>query len=338
MMTNYFITINYRAPSLTAQSCKRTLENCEESDCRYVVVDNSELSGSDRLLYSAFIDSGINDVTLDKGVFLAGKARVIILKAPRNGGFSYGNNIGIDFLTCNNIPLADDVICFINNDAFVNGGLEATRALILDNQIYGATLIDSQTSRIQVQGGSSNIDYRVRTTNINEGKSVENAFTEEFEVKGYINGAFMAMNAATLNKVGKMDESYFMWCEEIDWCLNAVSKGVGLRCLPQIQVVHQIGATSNKDVVKRFLWRKSTRNSYDRFVIRGYYHFRNKNIVFNKYFKSRKVRFYFNLIKELFIRSIGVILYDDKKIKRISIMIKGIWHGISGKYGRNDSL
>ncbi|QYJ79927.1 glycosyltransferase family 2 protein [Shewanella acanthi] len=336
-MKNYFITVNYRSNDLTAKCCKRTFDAIGD-DCFYIIVDNSELLGNQEKLISSLNGYGLDKVTTDKDIFFQGDFNVLVLTALRNGGFSYGNNIAINLMLESIDAHPDDIITLINSDAYIESGFSYLKNNIVDNCIYGATLISSDSRLIQTQGGSEFIDFRINTKNINEGLPVELGRKDIFAVNGYINGAFMSMRKRTLTTLGIMDESYFMWCEEIDWCLTAKKLGIEMFCVPNLYVIHVIGGASSKDEIKSFLGRKSKRNSFDRFVIRGYYHFRNKIVVYRKHFNNNFLKFYYSVFCEFLVRSVGVVLYDSNKLKRVGVMLKGIYHGIINNLGRNDSI
>lgn len=59
-------------------------------------------------------------------------------------------------------------------------------------------------------------------------------------------GAALMMRWETFAEIGPLDEGYFMYCEEIDWCLRAKKAGWEIYCVPQARVVHLVGQSSNQ--------------------------------------------------------------------------------------------
>ena len=57
-----------------------------------------------------------------------------------------------------------------------------------------------------------------------------------------ISGAFMLARRAALEKVGLLDEGYFLHCEDLDWCLRFTRAGYKILFVPSAQVVHHKGA------------------------------------------------------------------------------------------------
>ncbi|MGC9359107.1 MAG: glycosyltransferase family 2 protein [Anaerolineae bacterium] len=59
-------------------------------------------------------------------------------------------------------------------------------------------------------------------------------------------GATMCIRRETLAEVGLLDEGFFMYCEEIDWCFRAKAAGWGIYCVPRSEVVHLGGQSTGQ--------------------------------------------------------------------------------------------
>jgi GT2 family glycosyltransferase len=69
--------------------------------------------------------------------------------------------------------------------------------------------------------------------------------------QNYLNGASMLIDRESWNTVGPMREDYFLYCEEVEWCLRARARGVALGFSPEAIVVHQQGTTTGNPRDKR---------------------------------------------------------------------------------------
>jgi N-acetylglucosaminyl-diphospho-decaprenol L-rhamnosyltransferase len=78
-------------------------------------------------------------------------------------------------------------------------------------------------------------------------------------------GAAMLVRWETIQQVGGLDPGYFMYCEEIDWCLRIKGAGWQITCVPQAEVVHHAGQSTGQIRESSFvnLWR-SRRRLYDK--------------------------------------------------------------------------
>lgn len=74
-------------------------------------------------------------------------------------------------------------------------------------------------------------------------------------------GAALMARWETLQQVGWLDEGFFMYCEEIDWCLRAKKAGWAIYCVPQAQIVHLAGQSTRQFRERMFiaLWRSRFR-------------------------------------------------------------------------------
>jgi GT2 family glycosyltransferase len=68
-----------------------------------------------------------------------------------------------------------------------------------------------------------------------------------------ISGAFMFVRREALEKVGPLDEGYFLHCEDLDWCLRFRQAGYDVVFVPGVAVVHDKG-TSSRGRPVRVLW------------------------------------------------------------------------------------
>ena len=73
----------------------------------------------------------------------------------------------------------------------------------------------------------------------------ERDFAEPIEVESII-GAFMAVRKEAMDEVGMLDESYFFFFEETDWCIRMKKKGWKVVHHPGAKVYHLQGQTVRK--------------------------------------------------------------------------------------------
>jgi hypothetical protein len=57
-------------------------------------------------------------------------------------------------------------------------------------------------------------------------------------------GAAMMVRVAAIAQVGLLDEGYWMYCEEIDWCWRMRRAGWRALCVPQARVTHHAGKSA----------------------------------------------------------------------------------------------
>jgi N-acetylglucosaminyl-diphospho-decaprenol L-rhamnosyltransferase len=58
------------------------------------------------------------------------------------------------------------------------------------------------------------------------------------QIAGYVEGACLFVRRAAFEQVGGLDENYFMYAEEVDWCYTMQKKGWRVWYEPAAQVIH----------------------------------------------------------------------------------------------------
>lgn len=85
----------------------------------------------------------------------------------------------------------------------------------------------------------------------------------------WVSGAAMCMRQEALAQVGLLDEGYYMYCEDVDWCYRARRAGWSIYYLPQAVVTHAIGRSTDQRPLRmaaefhrsmqRFYWKHYAR-------------------------------------------------------------------------------
>jgi hypothetical protein len=79
-------------------------------------------------------------------------------------------------------------------------------------------------------------------------------------------GAALMVRSEAIRAAGLLDESYFMYAEEVDWCWRIQRAGWRFYCVPAARVIHHGGASTQQFRAQSFLnlWR-SRKQLYGRF-------------------------------------------------------------------------
>jgi len=76
---------------------------------------------------------------------------------------------------------------------------------------------------------------------------------EEQEVD-WVVGACFLVRRSVIDDIGALDERFFMYSEEMDFCYRAKQAGWRVAYLPQAQVVHHYGRSSEQDLSHRHVY------------------------------------------------------------------------------------
>lgn len=80
----------------------------------------------------------------------------------------------------------------------------------------------------------------------------------------WVIGACMLVRAEAIERVGLLDEGFFMYSEEMDWCRRMVEDGWRVVYLPQASVVHHEGQSSSQVVPARHIHFQTSKIRYFR--------------------------------------------------------------------------
>jgi GT2 family glycosyltransferase len=160
-----------------------------------------------------------------------------------NRGFAAANNQAIRASTGRYVLL-------LNSDTIPQPGSIAALARFLDQQhtagIVGARLLNADRSLqpswaafprtwAEIIGKQRRTRRRYATNNDTIAYSVD-----------WVGGACLLIRRTTIEQIGVLDERFFMYCEEMDWCLRAKRRGWQICYLPTACVIHLGGQSSRQ--------------------------------------------------------------------------------------------
>lgn len=232
--------VNYRSADLVLD-CIRSLVP-DAPLLSVVVVDNASNDGSKER-----IARGIEDMKCGEWVEL--------LALDHNGGFACGNNVAVRRGVERNGGNWPEFVWFLNPDTYVRAGAAAELITFLDAHpdvgIVGSRLEDpdgtGQSSRYRFPSIPSEFDNGLRlgvVSRLLSNKIVATPLVDHDHETGWVAGASMMVRKAVFDAVGLMDEKYFLYFEETDFCLAA--QRAGWRCwyVPRSRVVHLVGQST----------------------------------------------------------------------------------------------
>jgi N-acetylglucosaminyl-diphospho-decaprenol L-rhamnosyltransferase len=172
---------------------------------------------------------------------LSGGQMVRAVLAPANLGFAGGVNVCLG-----ETPRAH-AWWLLNPDTLPKeGALAALVARLADGDCdaVGGPLY-LPTGKVQSYGGLWQ-GWLARANSIGLGKPQEAEVDAKAieRVQNYLNGASMLISRHFLEAVGPMREDYFLYCEEVEWCLRALRQNMRLGFAPGGGVLHIQGTTT----------------------------------------------------------------------------------------------
>jgi GT2 family glycosyltransferase len=176
---------------------------------------------------------------------LPGGQQIRVIKSPANDGYASGVN------QCINASPSADAWWVLNPDTEAQPNALAALVERLnqgDVQAVGGTLYFPD-GEIASYGGKWR-SWLARAVSIGLGSPLDatpNATRIEQE-QTYLSGASMLVSRDFVRRAGLMSEEFFLYCEEIDWCLTAAQQGLRLGFAAGAKVLHHQGTSTGRSI------------------------------------------------------------------------------------------
>ncbi|WP_414040318.1 glycosyltransferase family 2 protein [Acidithiobacillus sp. M4-SHS-6] len=222
------VIINYNGTAYIAKcvdSCM--VEGFKESEI--IVVDNGSIDDSVARVHDLYPD-------------------LQVVANSCNAGFARAVNQGIR-------ASSQDYVLILNNDArLLPGAIEALEKCASANPdaaLIGARLVDQNLRPQNVVAPFPNVwrDLLPRFLQkcfLPRGQIGRMADVQEPMSVPTLIGAALMLRRSALPQLGLMDEDFFFYLEETEWCHRAHALGLDVVFCPQAMVMHELGGTANR--------------------------------------------------------------------------------------------
>jgi GT2 family glycosyltransferase len=226
------IIVNYKTPQLVLDCLASVFEYGVEN-IEIILVDNDSNDGIEKLLSVRY-------------------PQVIIIQINYNAGFARANNAGIKIAKGENILLLNSDT--INIDDAINkcdNLLRKSDFLAAGVQLLNKNLSPQISGNFAMKGG---LNYLLPLPYVGKGlkfiadilkvKRPSIAETKATVEVDWINGAFLMVKKSAIDKAGLLDEDFFLYAEEAEWCSRIKKRGK-LCIFGELNVLHLQGESSN---------------------------------------------------------------------------------------------
>ena len=243
------VIVNYNTRE-RLRDCLRSLEANRGVSFVTYVVDNGSTDDSAAMVRAEF-------------------PRVCLIDSPTNGGYSYANNLGLRailarepappftlLLNPDTVLPADALACVIEFfHAHADAGIVGPKLVMSDGMLDLAcrrSFPDPINSIYHVLGLDERFPQSQRFARYNLTFLDENQVAEVDSVVG----AFMMIRTLALQQAGLLDETYFMYGEDLDLALRIKARGWKVYYDPAVRVLHYKRAASHGSARAQYeFWR-----------------------------------------------------------------------------------
>lgn len=261
------------------KECLTSVFRMDYPNFETVIVDNNSQDGSFELAKNSFPSAHF-------------------IKNEENLGFAAGNNIGIRFA----LEKMADYIFLLNNDAAVFKDTLSKLIKAAQKQesekigIFSPVILKNNSKDIWFAGGKINwFRMRAEHTTHNPQHTTYNIQhkiwnlqrklhgTNKIQDTEYVTGCAMLVKKEVFKKIGLLDENFFLYYEDADFCRRARKEGFKSAIVAGASVKHREKSEENKKAKTYWL------------VVSGIYFFRKNSPWFLKpwiiiYLAARKIK------------------------------------------------
>jgi GT2 family glycosyltransferase len=228
------IVVNWNTKDLLRDCLTSVYECAGAVDFEIIVVDNASTDGSAEMLKNEFKD-------------------VILIENIENRGFAAANNQGMAVAKGRYVLLlnSDTVVldsCIAKTVCFADANPQAAvigcRVLNPDHTLQPTCFMFPSLLNMLL---SSTYLYKLFPKNRFFGREHMTWWdTSDVREVDYVRGCFMLVRREGIEQVGMMDERFFMYSEETDWCYRFKKGGWKVVFTPKADIIHLLGASTKK--------------------------------------------------------------------------------------------
>jgi hypothetical protein len=216
------------------QCLNSVIADCKDFKTEIFVIDNDSRDGTPEMVMAEYPD-------------------VTMISLPKNRGFAAANNLGLR-------QAKGKYLFLLNPDTEVQPGFFRATLDYLDQHnevgILGPRILNPdyslQPSVRRDPKFWSQLLILLKIRNLWPNNRIfKHYFAKDFDYNQeqdaeQILGAAMFITRETFEKIGLLDEKFFVWFEEVDYCRRARKRGVVIRYLPSAHLIHHGGSSFAK--------------------------------------------------------------------------------------------
>jgi len=202
------IIVSYNTKDLLKECLISIYKNISQIKFEILVIDNNSQDGSPEMVEKEF-------------------SKVKLIKNRENKGFAAANNIGIK-------NSKGKYLLLLNSDT-----------LVLPDSLEEMVKFMDRTPEAGVVGSKLlNPDGGLQS--FGRGRKLKQSREREIKEVTWVEGSCLMVRQEVVNEVGLMDENFFFYSEDMDWCRRIRLARWKIFVLPQAKIIHYGGGSIKK--------------------------------------------------------------------------------------------
>ena len=228
------VIVNWKVRPLLEKCLNAIIADTVDFNTEIFVIDNDSRDGSPEMIMAEY-------------------PQVTMIALPSNRGFAAANNLGLK-------QARGKYLFLLNPDTEVQPGFFKTIFKYLEANpevgIVGPKILNSdlslQPSVRRFPDLTSQLLTLLKLQNVwPDNKVFDRYFAKDFDysqeqIVDQIMGAAIVITREAFENIGLLDQRFFIWFEEVDYCRRAKKKGIVIKYLPTATVLHHGGSSFAK--------------------------------------------------------------------------------------------
>ncbi len=284
------VIVNYNTEKLLRDCISSVIKETEDVNYKIHVVDNASQDNTQKMLSDNF--PNVNAIFNEENV-----------------GFARANNQAIT-------KSSGDIILLLNPDTIVvdkaitktfeymlsdeNIGVVGCKVLNRDGTLQLACRRSIPTPKVAFYRltGLSRLFPKNKTM-----AKYNLTYLKEDEISDVeaVSGAFLMIRRSVVDRIGMLDERFFMFGEELDLCYRVKQAGYSVKYFPKAEIIHLKGESSKTN------FKKANREFYNAMILFHKKHFADKTFFLVNLFITTgiKVLYFLSLLRKTFSKQVG---------------------------------
>lgn len=220
------ILVNYNGKQYNEACIKSLLKQRGAYETKLIIVDNASRDDSMRIIEEHF----------------GGDSRIETIFLDDNYGFSYANNVGIRRAR----EWGADYVLLLNNDTEAGENLFSELLACANrhpNSVIAPKIYYSDRRNVLWSAGGAVSPLIRKVRHIGLDREDTGQFDQERRI-GFATGCCLLLPKAVIDRAGFLDERFFLYYEDTEYCFRLQKKGIAIYYCPQAVVYHKVGASS----------------------------------------------------------------------------------------------
>lgn len=260
------LIVNYNGRRYLQDCFNSIYTKCASINFEIIVVDNNSTDES-----VLFIEENYPEINL--------------IKSSENLGFAKGNNLASKHAN-------GDFLLLLNNDTILLDNIEPAISILKNDTTIGAVgikMLDENKKYLPSVGKFPKALQLIKFSFLENKRTdfISGSFSKKQYKVDWVTGAFLLTSKVIYEKVNGLDEDYFMYVEDVDFCKKVTNLGKKIVFLPNLSYIHFVGFNPKREL--RLI------NGYKMYASKHFSFFSNKVsqvMLFLNSFYKKKIKKY----------------------------------------------